>query len=677
MLGKLEQFLEHQRPNFFLWTPVLIGAGIACYFSLRFEPELPVLLVLPVLAALCIGAGLARDLAVRVGLASMILFLFGLGLASWRAHAVQAPVLTQDYFGAVEGRVIGISRSASNRVRLTLDDVILYGVEPSEAPARVRISLSKSAPTDQAGQRILVYARLSGPNGPVEPDGFDFRRMAWFSQLGGIGYALGPVLPSMNPQDQTAAAAVLQVRMKLSHALTARISGAEGGFASAILTGDRSHIDPASLADLRASNLAHLLAISGLHMGLLTGLIFSGVRIALALFPGFALRRPTKKIAAIAALLAGLAYLVLSGASVATQRAYVMAVVVFVAVLLDRPAFTLRGVALAALIILIIRPESLTGAGFQMSFAATIGLVSAFDVLRHQSWWRAAQTRPGRLAKGVFVVAFTSAVAGLATAPISAFHFNQVAQYGLLANVLAVPVMGFVIMPGAILGIIMSPLGLDAIPFWVAGQGIGIVLDVAHWVAHLENSLIHVPMGPAAALGCIVMGCLLLTLLLGRARLAGTGLIALGAVLWMGSERPDILIDPTARLVGIKTPDGRVLTRSRGAGYAASTWLENDGDPSSQKIASKRLDHLSDKDQAQLLWLSGFETLVTSSGGACSPGKIVLLEKGQSAKGGCTAFDAAMLSATGSVAVWFEKGQPRVVTAAERIGRRLWVAERQ
>ena len=670
LLPGLAQFLDQQRPHNFLWAPVMMGLGIATYFMLKFEPAIPHLAGTGLLFLVSVLAVLSRHVVVRLCLFAIAFFALGFCLATWRANSVAAPVLSKEYFGAVEGRVVGIDRSGSNRVRLTLDQVILYGLEPSDTPERVRISLSSTAPTNQAGERVLVYARLSGPNGPVEPTGFDFRRMAWFSRLGAIGYALGPVLPSLTPQEQDTTSRILRVRMDLSHALQNRIPGAEGGFATAILTGDRSAIVPENLADLRASNLAHLLAISGLHMGLLTGLVFAAVRFGLATLPRIALRYPIKKFGAIAALIAGLAYLVLSGASVATQRAYVMAVVVFVAVLLDRPAFTLRGVALAAMIILMLRPEALTSAGFQMSFAATIGLVTAFDGLRQLSWWKTPQTTIGKLSRPAIVIAFTSAVAGLATGPISAFHFNQVAQYGLLANILAVPVMGFVIMPAAICGILLSPVGLDAIPFWIAGQGIGLVLDIAHWVADLDGALILIPSGPNLALSLIVFGGLLLACIMGRAKALGMPVIVAGLGVWVMSDRPDVLIDPTARLAGVLTPEGRVLTRGRGAGFAASTWLENDGDPASQSAAFKRLDHLPATRTAAMLLQAGFAPDWAS---ICPADTVTLAGKSAPPRGKCVVHSKSTMARTGSVAVWVKKDGLRVLTAADHIGQRLWV----
>ncbi|MCE8459442.1 ComEC/Rec2 family competence protein, partial [Rhodovulum sulfidophilum] len=208
---------------------------------------------------------------------------------------------------------------------------------------------------------------------------------------------------------------------------------------------------------LRDSNLAHLLAISGLHMGLLTGVIFAALRFALALWPRLALRLPVKKIAAAGALAVGAVYLALSGGNVATERAFIMVAAVLGAVMADRRALTLRAVALAALIVLVLTPESLTQAGFQMSFAATTALIAVFAALRDrpEGGWR-----PPRWAQGVLAVVISSAVAGAATAPFGAAHFNQVSQFGLLANLASVPLMGLLVMPAAVAAACLAPFGL-------------------------------------------------------------------------------------------------------------------------------------------------------------------------------------------------------------------------
>ena len=224
-----------------------------------------------------------------------------------------------------------------------------------------------------------------------------------------------------------------------------------------------------------------------------------------------------------------------------------------------------------------------------MSFAATMALIAVFEALRRRPWWLVTQTSPGwRFARPVLGIAVTSLIAGLATAPFSAFHFNAVEQYGLLANLLAIPAMGLVVMPACVIAVLAAPFGLDWLPFQVAGLGMGYIIAVADFVAGLGGAQAGVPAGPPASLALIALGGLFLVLWIGRGRSAGLAAMALGAALWAAADRPDILIAESGRLFGIRSDAGRLLSSARGNGYAAASWLENDGDLASQEEAWAR-----------------------------------------------------------------------------------------
>ncbi len=590
--ARIAALVEAQRPNFPLWTPVLFGVGIALYFALPLEPAGWTIAALGGAILVGCAAWLRGGPMVRVGLALLILPAAGVGAGTLRSIAVAAPVLPYEMTAAVEGRLIGLTRSASNRPRALLDDVVIHGLDPRRTPARVRVSLDASTPAEvlTPGARLIGQARLSPPAGPSEPGGFDFRQFAWFEQLGAVGYARTPFLEAEGPGASGPQQLAFRVRMALSAHIQARIPGQNGAFAAAILTGDRSGIDPQVETALRISTLYHLVSISGLHMTMIAGAMFVIVRYGLALIPGLALFWPLKKIAALVALVAAFLYLfVAAWTEVAAQRAFIMTACFLVAVLIDRPALTLRSVALAALVVLAIAPESLMEAGFQMSFAATIALIAAFEGLRGRAWWRATQTdRRWRVAKPALGVAMTSLVAGLATAPVSAFHFNTVAQYGLLANLLGVPMMGVVVMPAAVVAALLAPLGLDWLALTAMGWGIGYVLGVAEFVAGLGGAVIGVRSGPGISLGLIALGALGVVLWTGRGRWAGLAPMALGAAIWAGAERPPLLISENGRLFGFRTEAGRALSSEGGDGYAAESWLEDDGDVAGQAAAHRR-----------------------------------------------------------------------------------------
>ncbi|KDB02843.1 hypothetical protein U879_15175, partial [Defluviimonas sp. 20V17] len=391
--------------------------------------------------------------------------------------------------------------------------------------------------------------------------------------------------------------------------------------------------------------------------------------------PPLALRLPAKKIAAVGALAAAMAYLALSGGSIATQRAFVMAAVMLGAVLADRRALTLRSVALAALIILLLQPESLTEPGFQMSFAATTALVAAFGALRGRAW------RPGAAPlRAALALVFSSFVAGLATAPIAAASFNRLAEYGLLANVLSVPVMGLVVMPAAVIAALMAPVGLAGPALWAMGLGAQWILAVAHWVAGLSGAVVPVVTPPGWVLPVLALGALLLMLWRGRLRWGGALVMAAALAGWTMAERPALLISADGRLAGLMTPSGRALSSATAAGFAARSWLENDGDAAARDAAAARPGFAGSK-TARTFDLGRWSGVVLGRRAApdmlqaaCRKDAIVITAAAAPGfRGPCRIFDAGSLARQGAVAINPE-GDRLIVRRADQVaGDRPWV----
>ena len=345
------------------------------------------------------------------------------------------------------------------------------------------------------------------------------------------------------------------------------------------LTGERGAIPSNTLAAVREAGLAHLLAISGLHIGLVAGFVFLLVRGGLAMVPDAALYWPLKKIAAGLALLAALFYMMLAGASVPTQRAVVMTGIVLLAVMVDRTAISLRLVAWAAMIVLMIRPEALLGASFQMSFAAVIALVAAYEFLGQR--FRLAYGRgafPKRLVVYLGSVALTTVIATIATAPLVLFHFNQIATYGLLANMVAVPLTAAWVMPLGVLTLLAMPFGLDGVPLTAMGWGIDIILWTAQTIASWPGAVQRFPSMPAFGLAAAVTGGLWLCLMQRPWRWAGLAGLLVAAASLATAQQPDILIDRSGDLFAVRSPDGSYRFSSlRRASFTRNAWLRHLG----------------------------------------------------------------------------------------------------
>lgn len=664
-----------QRGAMIGWVPVCLAIGIGGYFALSQEPG--VVLLAGLGGAACGLFIMARLVSVAYAplVIAVILVLAGGGLAKFRADSMAAPVLTFRYYGPIEGRVVNIDRSASDAIRLTLDRVVLARMAPDRTPARVRMSISGDQPLAafRPGDVVIMTGNLSPPAGPAEPGGFDFQRHAWFLKLGAVGYTRNPVLRIAQPAPADPAMRMFALRMAISGAVQAAMPGEAGAFAAAIMTGDRSGMGQETLTNLRASNLAHLLAISGLHMGLLTGFIFAVVRSGLALLPAVALRWPTKKIAAICALIVGAFYLGLSGGNVATERAFIMVAVMLVAVLLDRRALTLRAVAMAAIIVLVWQPEALVGPGFQMSFAATTALVAVFAALRRfdlsalPKW-----TRP------ILSVVMSSFIAGLATAPFAAAHFNQISHYGLIANLLSVPLMGVLVMPAAVLAVCLAPFGLWTVGLWFMEQGLRWILFVAETVAGWDGALSHVVAPAGTVLPVLSLGLLWLILVQGRVRIAGLAGVGLAGLLWVQSDRPLLLVADDGGLLGLDTSAGRVLSKPSGSGFVATIWLENDGAPVAQEVAAAR-PGLEQEGRLTRATLGGWQVLQASGKTAlaaldgCGGADVLISNQTDAGPRPCLVYDLSRLRDTGALGFELSAiGDLQITTAHEVAGLRPW-----
>jgi competence protein ComEC len=318
-------------------------------------------------------------------------------------------------------------------------------------------------------------------------------------------------------------------------------------------------------------------------MAVVAGVVFFAFRAGFALLPTVASRFPIKKWAAIAALLMAAFYLVLSGAEVATQRAFIMTAIVLIGVMFDRPALTLRTICVAALVLLAISPEAIVHPSFQMSFAATLALIAVYE--RGLPWMSAEPTTPlaARIAlwggREIAALVLASLVAGLATTLFAAYHFHRLAPYGVLANLLAMPAVSIWVMPAGLLALFALPFGFDRPFWWLMGEGIEWMIVVATWVASLPGAVgrIHV-----FGIGPLLIGTaalVVLSLLRSPLRWSGLALAALCVAAAWTTPRPDILVAADAGMVAVRDASGslRVMASRRDA-FALRAWLAADGD---------------------------------------------------------------------------------------------------
>ncbi|MBL8565828.1 MAG: ComEC family competence protein [Hyphomicrobiaceae bacterium] len=581
--------IEDERARWFYWVPVFIGVGIAVYFALPVEPPLWLALLAPVVA-LAARIALGHATLVTLATGAVTLASVGFALVTVRTAVVAAPVLEARLDRVdVEGFVERVEPRTGRGERITLRVTRLGALAPDATPQRVRIRTPSRVEGLGPGDALSVRASLSPPAAPALPGGYDFGRYAYFQGIGGVGYATEAprrvVLSATPPLSLRIWSSVERLRQSITRRIEAALPGETGAIAAALLSGERGAISDATNDAYRNSGLFHILSISGLHMAIMGGAVFWFVRLLLALVPAVALVYPIKKWAAIAAGLASLAYLAISGGSFATVRSFIMIAVMFLAILLDRPALAMRNVAVSALLILVLYPESLLDAGFQMSFAAVVALVAAYEVVRDR-----LAAGPGRgdigpvLRVGLFFggIVMTTLVASVAVAPFAAYHFHKSQQYAVVANLLAVPITNFIVMPAALATLIVMPLGLEAGPLYVMGAGIDAMSVVARWVGAFPGAVVHLPAMSTASFAAMLAGGLWLTLWHAHWRLLGLAGAGAGIVLAVVAKppAPDVLVGRGGNLVAVRGGDGLLafVGHSGRAEFEIERWLEHDGD---------------------------------------------------------------------------------------------------
>ena len=692
LIAALARALTAESDRWSLWLPVLFAGGILIYFALPSEPD-PTLPIAFILGAIGFAFAL-KEAPLGLAVAGALLTLAsGFATAKLHTELARAPVLARELrYVEVKAWLEAIDGQENGRTRATLRVVSVGRLSPEDTPYRVRVTGGADMGHNvKTGDAVSLKAVLMPPPEPVEPGAFDFGRTAWFSRLGAVGYATSDV---ERLQDQSSPplglalwAEIDRMRDPINARVRAALPGQTGDIAAALITGARGGISKDVNEAMRDSGLFHILSISGLHMVIMAGTMFWLVRALLALFPYLALSFPIRKWAAAAALASATFYLLLSGAAVPTVRSWIMMSIVLIAVMLDRPALTMRNVAIAALIVLSIMPQSVFDPSFEMSFAAVLGLVALFEHLSQRERDEQADVSPvwrglRRIAIISSSAALTTLVASLAIAPFAIYHFHRMTHFGLAANLIVTPIVSLLIMPMALLALLAMPLGLEYWPLQAMGYGIDLMVATGQWVASWPGAVSVLPSISGAALLLMVLGGLWFCLWQTRMRTFGLVIAACGLALAPVGTRPDILIDREGRTVALRDEGNSLaLPPATRKDYSTENWLLADGDDRDVAAAAStnafRCDHagcigkVKGKTIALVRHPSALEEdcrladIVVASftvSKACRAARIVV--------------DRKMLKEHGAFALYLDGLSIRAETVAEARGTRPWVPER-
>ena len=588
---EISNWFKAEQDRFFLWSPVGLMLGIDAYFTMMEEP--PIWLGAAALAVcLCLLAASWRT-RLRVFIIPLVLFALGFSAAQFRAHVVTTTLLTEELRNRIVEGTIDEIEPVEKREKLVLSHLSIEELSAAETPKRVRISFRGEETSLQVGDCVRMTANLYPLPGPTMPGSYDFARHFYFRSIGGNGFAFRPPEVITSNDNSGAAAWLNNLRHSIGEDMRTRIGGEAGAVAAAMTVGESGPIPADVKTVLRDSGLAHMLAIAGLHLGIVTGIVFFNVRLLLTLVPAFALRLPVKKISAAGALFSAFVYLSLAGYPIPAQRAFIMVTFLFSAVMLDRRGITLRTLMIAAIIILLVFPESMFGASFQMSFAATLAIVALYERYgRSLFHGRASFIR--KVWQHAFGIAATSMVATLATSPFVLYHFNRFALFGLITNMVVIPLATFIIMPGMVLWVLLLPLGLQMIGYYPLAYGVEMMIGMARWVVSLPYASLHLPSPTDTGLMLAALGLLWLCLMKTRARLLGFPVIALGLATLTAHVPVDVFIGADARQVMVRLAEGRYTTlRGTARSFTVQNWLRAEGED--ELVSLKETDMECDK----------------------------------------------------------------------------------
>lgn len=539
-----------------LWLPVWFGSGIAAYFALTVEPPIwlgPAILLSAIAAAILLRRRpFCRAIAMSLGVAAA-----GFALIAETTRERATPMLERRLGPvAITGSVTDID-TLDRGWRIIIAPDALPGLSPAQQPRFLRIHITAASDLLNPGDRVSLKAMLYPVPGQTLPGAHDLQRELYFAGIGGVGYSFGGAHRPASAEDNSGPGGwrqwLLRLRTDVTRRVTAVLSGSTGGVATALIAGKRGTIDEPVKEAFRNSGLSHLLAIAGLHLGLVGAFVFFAVRGGLALIPYVALRYPIKKVAAGATLVVLFCYLMLSGAAIPTERAFVMNGIIFAAILIDRLRISMRICAIAAAVVLLLQPESLAGVSFQMSFGAVVALIAVYETYGSALARLLHRGSFARKALGYCAgVVVTTIVVTLGTDPFSIFHFHKIVLYSPLANVIAVPISALWTLPWGVIACLLMPFGLERFALIPMGWGIDVTIWVAEHVSTIPGNVWHMPRLPVWGLAVVAFSGLWLCLWQGKWRRWGFIGIAAGMATMFLTRPPDIVIADFGRFLAAR-----------------------------------------------------------------------------------------------------------------------------
>lgn len=669
-LQTVAELFYAEKDRWFALLPVLFGLGIGLYFSLPVEPSL--FATLAIIEIMLISAYVWRHFPTRL----MILGAVGIVVLGFANIQLKAVFLTppqnitySDEEIYIQGKIINIDRNYNGKTRILLTDATDF--EDNQIDGNYRITLNKNRNKLKIGECVEVASSIFPLARPNIYGGYQFDRKAYFEGINALGYSMADAYPKeCKTPESSISVALKSLIFEMRQKIIARINSAlpnaeEASIADALIAGEQNLISKKQIGNYRDSGLAHFLSISGLHMGMLAFIMFFFIRFFVALIPPIALRYNSKKIAAVCAIIISFAYLLISGAQIPAQRAFIMTLVVLIGVLFDREAISIRTISFAAFVVLLLAPQALISASFQMSFAAVLAMIAFYEKFAPSiSRFFSGGGIIRYIVAYLCGIVISDLVASFATLPFAIYHFNRIAIYTSLGNFLAGPVIGLVVMPCVLLSLLALPFGLEALPLKALGFGLSLINRITAYVSSLPEAGYQVTAMPFWGFLLICIGGLWLCIWRKNWRYFGFIGIIIGFFSITLVKTPDMMTDAKAEVFALKDNFGElIILPSRGNNFTKNIWLERSGQDKLEAEKKNLLKQIVDGKTTDKTWLD----LECYEYGCVYKNRITI------GKDGAVMIDGKFFDVTDTLgASVYLYDKPEIKTIREYIGNRLW-----
>ena len=475
----MKELWQNQSGRFFLWAPFLMAFGAALYFNISFEPNLLLCVILGTIAAILIFLNTPKAIK------GILLFCFGFCYATAFTNFINTPQIPHNL------RNINIIGTVEN-IDFTTDKSRIYiktlaeNINAGEGDAIIRLSANNSITPPNIGDKISANVGLFRPNPADAPESFDYARWAYFNHLTATGYLTDYSVISSGAENNISA---------LRNYLHKK---SKSFLADTLVLGYKNAV-PKSDGDIwTATGVGHVWSISGFHITLVSGWLFAIFYFIFRCIPQITKRIPARIPALVCSWFGLLFYLFLSGSDIATVRAFIMATLIFAAFIFGRNAISMRNVCIAFCIIFMMNPHFVMQPGFQLSFAAIFGLI----------WlWNEVKPRMphNKILKIIYTAVLTSVIATIFTAPFVIAHFYSLPIYGLIGNLILLPIFSVAIMPLVMVGVFTAIFGWNG-PTILAEKIYDILLIIGNKIFELPYATITMPHVPNLALTLIIIG---------------------------------------------------------------------------------------------------------------------------------------------------------------------------